>query len=372
MVSIPEKDKIRALLVRAVNEEVVSKGLCRVVHLAPTLCKKYSDLFQPRNYVGYPRLVDAFREFSNYFLIYYHNGVKTDCCVKIIDNGDNEEINCSNLKESDLHIDITPNEIIASISDDQIIDLILRCDMSEDLRRPDSCKTILINRMERLKAEDKMIKRGALMVCHSGFYSKNGMYPILLVAKREGSGNLKVDFYNRQDKDGRALVNKIGNLEPEPPSFSEDPFESSLDIIPEYGHILEERHERLPEVLIDNLRFLPDHNSEILQLSDKQIIEKYGNYFLRQLMGSIKFTSILLKNKTMTPAPMWYKRTNKMCWTVPLFLGINDKPDVALVLEKTITNERSFYKAHTIIPLEKAYLNARLIGKVTQDWLMAI
>lgn len=67
-----------------------------------------------------------------------------------------------------------------------------------------------------------------------------------------------------------------------------------------------------------------------------------------------------------TAVPMYYPRANKMMMLLPLYLDeTSDDADVALVISKY----KSTYIAKTILTLEMAYLDSRLVTRPDSDWL---
>ena len=69
-----------------------------------------------------------------------------------------------------------------------------------------------------------------------------------------------------------------------------------------------------------------------------------------------------------TAIPMYYPSNNKMSLLLPLSLLDDDVIDLALVTERTKSGN---YLGHTILPLDWAYSNARLITRPDSDWLVA-
>ncbi len=65
---------------------------------------------------------------------------------------------------------------------------------------------------------------------------------------------------------------------------------------------------------------------------------------------------------------MYYPSNDKMSLLLPLSLIDDDIIDLALVTEKTPSGN---YLGHTILPLDWAYSNARLITRPDSDWLVA-
>ncbi len=69
-----------------------------------------------------------------------------------------------------------------------------------------------------------------------------------------------------------------------------------------------------------------------------------------------------------TAIPMYYPTMDKMSLLLPLSLVDDEVVDVALVVEKTKSGN---YIGHTILPLNWAYNNARLVARPDSDWLAA-
>lgn len=69
-----------------------------------------------------------------------------------------------------------------------------------------------------------------------------------------------------------------------------------------------------------------------------------------------------------TAIPMYYPQNNKMSLLLPLSLLDDEVIDLALVTEKT---QSGSYLGHTILPLDWAYSNARLVTRPDSDWLVA-
>ena len=67
-----------------------------------------------------------------------------------------------------------------------------------------------------------------------------------------------------------------------------------------------------------------------------------------------------------TAIPMYFPTKNIMSLLLPLSLLNDECIDLALVVEKTNSGN---YLGHTILPLDWAYCNARLITRPDSDWL---
>ena len=63
---------------------------------------------------------------------------------------------------------------------------------------------------------------------------------------------------------------------------------------------------------------------------------------------------------------MYFPKENRVCLLLPLCLVNDKKEDVALVVKKTPANK---YEGATIIPLDWAYADARVVARPNSEWL---
>src|SRR5207247_7209034 len=68
-----------------------------------------------------------------------------------------------------------------------------------------------------------------------------------------------------------------------------------------------------------------------------------------------------------TAIPQYFPTKNQMSLLLPLGLVRDDIADLALVVERTPSGA---YLGHTILPLDWAYNNARLVCRPNSDWLV--
>ncbi len=146
-------------------------------------------------------------------------------------------------------------------------------------------------------------------------------------------------------------------------------------------HILLDNAGRLP------LNFLSENppkdfilkNPDILTIENRiqyykdlaQAIEKdtktYRN-LTNRLKDAISLAIKRIEWNFKTAIPMYYPTMDKMSLLLPLSLVDDEIVDVALVVEKTKSGN---YIGHTILPLNWAYNNARLVARPDSDWLVA-
>ena len=67
-----------------------------------------------------------------------------------------------------------------------------------------------------------------------------------------------------------------------------------------------------------------------------------------------------------TAVPQYYPKVRRLQLLLPICLVSDERPDMALAVEKT---EVGSYLGHTVLPLDWAYRNARLICRPDSDWL---
>lgn len=126
-------------------------------------------------------------------------------------------------------------------------------------------------------------------------------------------------------------------FKPEPEFY--DPDDEKL------GHIIDERKSRFPEQY---------QNRSITELA---VI----------LDTAIKCSYELAKRNYKLVVPQYRPQEDKIQYLMPIYLGatFNKLPDFALVLG----HESGYYKPETILELDDAYQNARLIAKPDNFWL---
>lgn len=149
---------------------------------------------------------------------------------------------------------------------------------------------------------------------------------------------------------------QIKNLDqlPQKPSFFNDIneviFQTSWIIdrsFEKFEHIIEERKDRFPA------DYQSKKNDELARALDNAI-----NYAVAIAQRNYKFI-----------VPQYRPQDNKIQLLMPIYLSgsFTEKPDFALILDPDTTNQ--IYLPQTILPLDAAYQNARLIAKPDEYWL---
>lgn len=187
-----------------------------------------------------------------------------------------------------------------------------------------------------------------------------------------------------QDFLGKKLVSEFNPL-PERAQYFENPddlfYDAKSKPLLDWEHIILENVNRLPA------DFIEENCPKSFELKDAaQMDEDEKTMYYNQLAEAIKGDNIKFRNiksrfaeslelamkrvvwNYKTAIPMYYPPKDKMSLLLPLSLIDDSRIDLALVMEKTPSGN---YQGHTILPLEWAYSNARLITRPDSDWLVA-
>lgn len=184
---------------------------------------------------------------------------------------------------------------------------------------------------------------------------------------------------------GRILATHFNPL-PECARFFKDVNEIIYDVyspLPEidWNNIILHNLSRLP------MAFLEKYLSDAVQIKDTAFMKntekthyfhkianalQHNNDTLHAIKNRFKeCLSLALKrvqwNYKMA-IPMYYPATNSILLLLPLALADDNVIDLALVIEKTPSGR---YFGKTLLPLDRAYGNARLIARLDTDWLAA-
>jgi Domain of unknown function (DUF3825) len=142
-------------------------------------------------------------------------------------------------------------------------------------------------------------------------------------------------------------------IKPAPARYFDKPdeliYNPDLELIPNLDHILDENVDRYPADLRDN----PHRRRMILQ-------------------GAVTEAGKRAQMNYKVAVPQFYfghegSDQGRIQLLLPLCFSHPTRADLALVLER----ESNAYRAFTVLPLDRAYSNARLIAKPENDWLKA-
>lgn len=221
---------------------------------------------------------------------------------------------------------------------------------------------------EKLKVDDegnKILRSddGKYLLFNSGLLDKF-FHEIFVIAhtgneSENGNGNVKNAYIMSSLTDltrigfavGGKVIRKQEDL-PEPATYftniNEVIFHPDIEIDRNYDkftHIIDDRRDRFP----------------------REEQEKDTTELARKLDNSIDYAIAIAKRNYKLVVPMYRPQLNKLQLLMPIYLSgsFTKSPDFALVLNL----EHNVYTPETILPLDAAYQNARLITKPDELWL---
>lgn len=150
--------------------------------------------------------------------------------------------------------------------------------------------------------------------------------------------------FDRFDKESYRLMNHFINR-PKLANYFQTPadliYDTSKRLIADFDHIADDREKRFPE--------------SFKSLSKPQQIER--------IKSTINTALARVDRNYKTAIPQFYNGNIQLL--LPLCLDDIEKTDVALVVAK----EGEVYRANTVLSLDWAYNNARLLAKPDREWL---
>ena len=128
-------------------------------------------------------------------------------------------------------------------------------------------------------------------------------------------------------------------------------FNPDLEINMNWRHIFIERADRIPAEIRDG------------KTPIKEIVQKFK--------GNEENIKKLARRNYKMVVPQYYN--NSIQFLMPIYLGteFSGKPDFALVLSMDNSTQVPFYRGTTILTVEMAYQNARLLAKPDNPWLIS-
>lgn len=212
-------------------------------------------------------------------------------------------------------------------------------------------KNYLSNTFCQLQREHKVVETGEYCLFNTGLFT-NRYIPIYAYGelnKKYSTDSSVQKWYFKGFKDEYELTSiDVGVDFPERADYFQDTtllvFDWHCKVHPNYNHILDDinTYNRLPNCIKNS-----DRQLELLKgFIDTAIQKVTANYKLA--------------------IPHYYQ--NRIQLMIPLCFTKEDKPDVALVLDKRKGNH---YQAKTCLTMEMAYMDARLIAKPESNWLCA-
>ena len=220
----------------------------------------------------------------------------------------------------------------------------------------------------RALKEDKVLIKDNRLIWNSSLVDKN-IETIFITGNIDSTNRISVDkIIPKSHPELKKCIEYFGKL-PQPVDFSKDPlrpFNSDSPISVNYRHVLIDNPFRYPQSLLNLLGVEADKNNPD---KARQQFECYESFLLQFFDGGLTQTRKKIALDPSIPLKCWYKETNKLCWLVPINMGITKVEPVALILEETSIDCDLRYVAKTILTLKDAYKCARLIAPVVSNWL---
>lgn len=180
-------------------------------------------------------------------------------------------------------------------------------------------------------------------------------HEVIIVGKVEdNNGDILIHNPHRDKSTSELRTLKFGKERPVQPQFFDNVndviFQTDWEIdknFDTFNHIIEDRRDRFPDEY-------KSQKTDILS---------------RKLDDAIKFAVALAQRNYKFIVPMYYPQTNSIQLLMPIYLNgaYSKHPDFALIL--TPDSDHELYIPKTILPLDSAYQNARLIAKPDESWL---
>ncbi len=188
---------------------------------------------------------------------------------------------------------------------------------------------------------------------------------------------------------GKQLVHYFNPL-PEPAKYfrrNEDLiFDLAKPLHPDFDHIIIDNLRRLPlQFLAEQLNDCTDARELIERLrtadrTDKrelyeqlaELIKDNSRLFTRiqnRIKDAIELARKRVSRNYRTAIPSYFPKRDTMSLMLPLCLTDEEHPDVALVVELTPSGN---YQGQTILTLPQAYIDARLLCRLSDDWLSTV
>ena len=185
---------------------------------------------------------------------------------------------------------------------------------------------------------------------------------------------------------GKQIVNYFSPL-PQPAVYFDRGeqlfFDLTKQLLPDFDHIIIDNVSRLPlEFLEEQFTDCPEARETAAKIRSADNYEKRGLYsqlrdilsdndrlFMRiqnRIRDSIELAKKRVGRNYKTAIPSYFPKRNSMSLMLPLCLTDEEKPDVALVVEQTQSGN---YQGQTILTLDQAYIDARLLCRLNSEWL---
>lgn len=139
---------------------------------------------------------------------------------------------------------------------------------------------------------------------------------------------------------------------------------SSFPSLPEVATYIQDASDLVFDVNLDievNTDHIVDHNEDRLPKS----LQGNRRLAMTSIVGATNFLKQKVLRNYKVAIPHWYNGAIQLL--LPLNITSDTEADLALVADKD--KHRNIYRIKTALPMDKAYINARLICRPDKEWL---
>lgn len=206
-------------------------------------------------------------------------------------------------------------------------------------------KSYLAKTYERVKQQGKVVRAGSRMLFNTGLI--NRWFKEIYVVAEEDPHNASalLNAYPILEND-RMVLEAFKNQKPGIATYfsslADVMFDPALDVVTDDIHIIEDNKDRIPARYWD----MPSSLNFVFQ-------------------SAVQSARVLARRNYKLVVPQFY--AGRIQFLMPIFLSgeFSGVPDCALALERI----HDSYRGNTILTLDMAYQNARLIAKPDPTWL---
>lgn len=207
-------------------------------------------------------------------------------------------------------------------------------------------KSIVEKTYERLKQQEKLIRTPEQILFNTGLIN-TWFKEIYVVADIDPENPHR--FLNAHPvlENDRTVLDTFRNTKPQMATFftriNDVVYDPDLEIITDDAHILEDNFDRIPE--------------EYKRMRKSQVFALF--------QAAVDFARIMARRNYKLIVPQFFN--GRIQFLMPIYLSgeFTGPPDFALALEKM----NNCYRGNTILTLDMAFQNARLIAKPETTWL---
>lgn len=207
-------------------------------------------------------------------------------------------------------------------------------------------KSYIEKTYERLKQQGKLLYGGGKVLFNTGLINTY-FKEVYVLGDVDSEYPQRINNARPILESDRTILETFKNQKPSIATFfsniTDVVFDPDLEVNTDDIHIIDENFDRIP------LEYRHMRKSQIFAL----------------FQAAIEFSRIMARRNYKLIVPQYYM--GKIQFLMPIYLSgeFSGSPDLALVLEKM----GSVYRGNTILTLDMAYQNARLIAKPDTTWL---